>query len=90
MLFRSKQELLDLVSDLDTDEVYIIGGESVYREFLDQCDTAIETFIDKEFEADTYFPNLDKDPEWEMADESDEQVYFDLTNTYRTYKRIAK
>ena len=27
----SRQELLDLVSDLDTDEVYIIGGESVYK-----------------------------------------------------------
>lgn len=86
----SRQELLDLVSDLHTDEVYIIGGESVYREFIDLCDTAIVTFIDKEFEADTYFPNLDKDPDWEMTDESDEQVYFDLTYTYRTYKRISK
>ena len=86
----SRQELLDLVSDLDTDEVYIIGGESVYREFIDLCDTAIVTFIDKEFEADTYFPNLDKDPDWEMTDESDEQVYFDLTYTYRTYKKTSK
>ena len=50
--------------------------------------TAIVTFIDKEFEADSYFPNLDKNPEWELVDESDEQVYFDLTYTYRTYKRI--
>lgn len=86
----SKEELLSLVSDLDTDEVYIIGGSSVYEEFLDQCDTAIVTFIEKEFEADSYFPNLDKNPEWEMVDESEEQVYFDLTYTYRTYKRINK
>ena len=83
----SRQELLDLVSDLDTNDVYIIGGESVYKEFLDVCDTAIVTFIDKEYEADSYFPNLDKDPEWELADESEEQVYFDITYTYRTYVR---
>ena len=83
----SRQELLDLVSDLDTNEVYIIGGESVYKEFLDLCDTAIVTFIDKEYQADSYFPNLDKDPEWELKDESEEQVYFDITYTYRTYVR---
>ena len=83
----SRQELLDLVSDLDTNEVYIIGGASVYKEFLDVCDTAIVTFIDKEYQADAYFPNLDKDPEWELQDESEEQVYFDITYTYRTYVR---
>ena len=83
----SRQELLDLVSDFDTNEVYIIGGASVYKEFLDLCDTAIVTFIDKEYQADSYFPNLDKDPEWELADESEEQVYFDITYTYRTYVR---
>ena len=83
----SKQELLDLVSDLPTDEVYIIGGSSVYKEFIDLCDTAIVTFIDKEYEAHSYFPNLDADSDWELVDESDEQVYFDLTYTYRIYER---
>ncbi len=83
----SRQELLDLVGDLDTDDVFIIGGSSVYKDFLDLCDKAIVTFIDKSYEADSYFPNLDEDPEWELADESDEQVYFDITYTYRTYVR---
>ena len=83
----SKEELLELVKDIDTDSVFIIGGSSVYNEFIDECDTAIVTFIDKEYQADSYFPNLDKDPNWELADESDEQVYFDITYTYRTYKR---
>jgi len=83
----SKEELLELVKDNDTDSVFIIGGSSVYNEFIDECDTAIVTFIDKEYQADSYFPNLDKDPNWELADESDEQVYFDITYTYRTYKR---
>ena len=82
-----RQELLEAVKDLDPDDVFIIGGASVYREFLDDCDTCIVTFIDREYEADSFFPNLDKLPEWELADESDEQVYFDITYTYRTYKR---
>ncbi len=82
-----KEELLDMVGGLNSDEVFIIGGSSVYNEFIDECDTAIVTFIDKEYQADSYFPNLDEDPNWEMVDESDEQVYFDITYTYRTYKR---
>ncbi len=83
----SRQELLDAVKDMDPDDVFIIGGASVYKEFLDDCDTCIVTFIDREYEADSFFPNLDKLPEWELTDESDEQVYFDITYTYRTYKR---
>ncbi len=83
----SKEELLDMVGGLNSDEVFIIGGSSVYNEFIDECDTAIVTFIDKEYQADSYFPNLDEEPNWEMVDESDEQVYFDITYTYRTYKR---
>ncbi len=84
----SKQEALKLVENENSDDVFIIGGATVYKEFLDVCDTAIVTFIDKEYEADAYFPNLDVDPEWELVDESEEQVYFDITYTYRTYKRI--
>jgi dihydrofolate reductase len=88
LVVHSKEELLSFVSDLNTDDVIIIGGASVYKEFLPECDEAIVTFIDKEYQADSYFPNLDKDPEWELTDESDEQVYFDITYTYRTYRRI--
>ncbi len=85
VVVHSKEELLEEVKKYDTDDVYIIGGSSVYDEFIDECDTAIVTFIDKEYEADSYFPNLDKNPDWELRDESDEQVYFDITYTYRTY-----
>ena len=81
----NKEELLELIKNENSDDVYIIGGETVYREFIDMCDTAIVTFIDKVYEADTYFPNLDKDPNWELAEESEEQVYFDITYTYRIY-----
>ena len=83
----NREELLELVENEDKDNVFIIGGASVYKEFLDLCDEAIVTMIEKEYQADTYFPNLDKESEWELVDESDEQVHFDITYTYRTYKR---
>lgn len=83
----NRDELMDLVKNENSDDVYIIGGETVYKQFIDDCDTAIVTFIDKVYEADAYFPNLDKDPNWELVEESDEQVYFDITYTYRIYKK---
>lgn len=83
----SREELLELLKNENSDDIYIIGGATVYKEFLDLCDTAIVTFIDKEYEADSYFPNLDQDPEWILQEESEEQVYFDITYTYRIYVR---
>lgn len=83
----NRDELMDLIKNENSDDVYIIGGETVYKQFIDDCDTAIVTFIDKVYEADAYFPNLDKNPNWELVEESDEQVYFDITYTYRIYKR---
>jgi len=69
-------------------EIFVIGGESVYRQFLPYCDKAYVTFIDREFAADTFFPNLEEDEEWEMTEESDEMTYFDSPFTFRVYERV--
>ena len=69
-------------------EVYVIGGESIYRAMLPYCDTALVTKIDHAYEADTYFPNLDEHPEWELTGETEEQTYFDLEYVFAKYERI--
>lgn len=68
-------------------KVYVIGGGQVYRELLPYCDTAYVTRIDYAYQADTYFPNLDEDPAWELERESEEQTYFDVEYTFRKYVR---
>ena len=83
----STDELLEMIKKYDTDDVYVIGGASVYQELLPYCDTCIVTRIDRVYDADCYFPNLDEMPEWEMTEESEEQVYFDTTYTFQTYSR---
>ena len=70
-----------------TEDVYIIGGDSVYKQMLPYCDVAHVTKIDMSYDADAFHPNLDKDPEWEITAESDEQVYFDLTYHFVKYER---
>ncbi len=86
----SFDELNNLISDVDTDEIYIIGGGSIYSALMDWCDTALITKIDREFEADTFIPSLEKDPSWELISESEEQTYFDLIYHFQTYKRNGK
>lgn len=73
----------------DTEDVYVIGGESIYRQLLPLCDTAYITQIDRGFEVDTYFPNLEENQEWEMIEAGEEQTCFDLEYRFTTYKRIT-
>ena len=83
----SMEEVFAELSGYPPEDVCIIGGESIYRQFLPYCGEAQVTWIDFSYEADTHFPDLDASGEWEMTDESGEQTYFDLCYTYRTYKK---
>lgn len=84
----SVDEALELLAGMNSDDVYIIGGQSIYEQFLPYCDTAHVTFVDYTYDADTLFPNLDADPQWRLAEESDEQTYFDLCYCFRRYERV--
>lgn len=81
------EELLEELKQYDSNDVYIIGGETVYRQMLPYVDTVHVTKIDREYEADAFFPNLDKMPDFKITAVSDEQVYFDTTYTFKKYER---
>ena len=51
------------------------------------CTVAHVTKIDRSYEADSFFPNLDELAEWELTGESEEQVYFDITYHFLRYER---
>lgn len=57
---RSKEEVLEKISPYDGDQVFICGGASIYRLFLKDCDAFYVTKIEKSFDADTFFPDLDE------------------------------
>ncbi len=86
----SIEEVLEELKQYDTEDVYVIGGGSIYKALLPYCDTAHVTKVDESYTADTWFPNLDEDPDWEIAADSDEQTYFDLTYHFLLYKRKNK
>ena len=89
-IVHSMEEATRLLETYPQDQVFIIGGESIYRQFLPYCNECLITHFERAYDADAYFPNLEKDPVWELTEESEEQVYFDTTYTFRTYRRIPK
>ena len=89
ILVHSKTELEEELKKYKSEDIYVIGGGSVYRMLLKECDTAHVTKINYAYEADTYFPNLDEDPDWEIVADSEEQTYFDLEYYFLKYKRKA-
>ena len=80
-------EALSFLKQFPDDDIYIIGGEEIYRQFLPYCRTAHVTRIDYAYEADTHFPDLDQDPDWKVTAESDEQTYFSLCYEFCRYDR---
>lgn len=87
IVVHSIEELLEELKKYNDEDIYIIGGDSVYKQMLPYCDVAHVTKIDHEYEADAYFPNLDKDEEWEIVADSDEQTYFDIAYQFLQYAR---
>lgn len=82
----SMEELTGELQNYKSEDVYVIGGESVYQQLLEQCDTAYITKIDYAYQADAWFPNLDQMDAWQIVEESEEQTYFDLEYYFVTYR----
>lgn len=87
IIVHSKDELLEVLADYETNDIFVIGGESIYQMLLPYCDTAYITKVDHAYQADTYFPNLDKMEDWSMIGVSDEQTCFDLEYVFAEYKK---
>lgn len=57
--FDNIDSVLEYIKDLE--EVFIIGGASIYKQFIDICDGIYLTEIDETFDADVYFPQFNKE-----------------------------
>lgn len=89
LVVHSMEELKEELKKYSGEEIFVIGGGQVYRELLPLCDKAYVTKVDRAFDADVYFPDLDQDPQWKMTKVSEEQTYFDLEYVFAVYERTA-
>ncbi len=87
VLVYSIEELWKELEKYESENIYVIGGESIYDQLVDACDTAHITKIDYAYDADAHFPNLDERPEWQITQDSEEQTYFDLIYHFYKYEK---
>ncbi len=83
----STEEALTLAAEYE--RCLVIGGASVYRQFMPYLDTVHITKIDLALQSDSYFENLDSSPDWERIDEERWQSEGDIRYCFVTYKRRA-
>lgn len=88
VVVHSKEELFEELKKYNSEDIFIIGGSSVYDMMIPYCDLVHLTKIDYSYQADAYFPNLDENPNWRITGESDENTYFDLEFTFYRYENL--
>ena len=81
---------INQVKDDNDQEWFVIGGGEIYKQLLPYCNRVYVTQILKSHEnVDTYFPNLDKDPNWEVSTCTELRDYGNIPYAFLTYDRIS-
>lgn len=76
----SIEEVIEYAKSSGDEEIFFIGGASIYRQSIKYADKLYLTIIDKTFEADTYFPEYDDFKN--VVSQSEEQDYNGLKFKY--------
>jgi len=78
-------EIQKIIDDFKNENVMIIGGEEIYRQFLPYSDRIYLTYIDHDFEGDTFFPEF-SDEIW--MKESEKKGIKNDQNPYDYYFQV--
>lgn len=84
----SIEDAVKAADELEEKKVFVVGGASIYAQMLPYCDTVYVTKIEKSFDADAFFTNLDQEGEWEIEEESQEQSHEGLKYRFCKYTRM--
>ncbi|KUO49921.1 MAG: dihydrofolate reductase [Desulfitibacter sp. BRH_c19] len=82
---RSLDELFSTIANYPIDDVFVIGGESIYAQLLPFCSQAYVTKIQNTYVADKYFINLDKLEAWEEVSTSEMKNYDHIQYSFVKY-----
>ena len=87
-IFNSIPEILDNIKD--EEEVFIIGGASIYRQTLPYVDEVYLTKVNADGGAEVFFVNLDEEKDFELVKESEPEMDGDLEIKFTVYRNNNK
>lgn len=70
----SLKELFETLKNYNTEDVFVIGGASIYKQLLPYCTYSFITKIEDEKPAEVFFPNLDENDDWQIVETSEKQT----------------
>ena len=85
----SMEQLHRLIGCFEPDDVFDVGGGSMYRQLLPYCHAAHITKMRFDGEADTYIPNLDELPEWSVKTESEVKEQDGIRYSFVEYQNAS-
>ena len=88
IIVHSEYELFDAIADFDPDDVFLIGGASLYNRFYKYCDRLYITKMDAELGADAFIVNIDEDPAFKVASESEPVTENGITFRFCEYEKV--
>ena len=87
VVVHSLDELHKELEKYNSEDIYIIGGQKIYEQLVDECDVAHITKVDFEYDADAYFPNLDEKSEWKIISKKSITTSRNEQIDFITYKK---
>lgn len=85
LVVHSTGEALDAAEDFE--QCFVIGGASVYMQFFNYLERVYVTKIDTEPQSDSFFPNLDRNPEWECVSQDPWEEEDGIRYCFCTYEK---
>jgi dihydrofolate reductase len=65
-------EAIAAAGETGSDTVYVVGGATVYEQFLDRADRLVLTEVHETYDGDTYFPEIEWD-DWSETSRNDRE-----------------
>lgn len=81
----SINQLLNMISIYNPDDVFLIGGQELYKQLIEYCSAVYVTKIKQLKVADRFFPNIDLLDNWKIESKSEEKFHNELIFTFYKY-----
>ncbi|WP_319404261.1 dihydrofolate reductase [uncultured Anaeromusa sp.] len=89
VICHSLDELFSKLKEYNFEDVFVIGGESIYSQLLPYCKEVYITKMENKYVADKYFVNIDQDDKWELISTSEMKEYNEIQFRFLKYLNKA-